>query len=181
MAAFSFDSNLLWLVPQQWDDAPIGARGTVTGTVCLDPLVDVVGFNVYGEAATDDGSGGSGGGSGGDDGVELRGDLYDESSGFVLRYLDAGSTADEHCVNLMFANLSGTDAPTWEAFITMDGPTTITRDWSFFATTVTSSGMDVVRLIPEAFAESLDQGDVVWGGFCMNPVQNLVALEVVRP
>ena len=89
MAAFSFDTPELWLVPPQYDDAPIGARGTVTGTVCLDPMVDLVGFAVYGEPAEDGGD--SGGDSGSD--VELRGELYDAESGFALRYFDGGATA----------------------------------------------------------------------------------------
>ncbi|HCH64696.1 MAG: hypothetical protein CL927_00800 [Deltaproteobacteria bacterium] len=65
--------------------------------------------------------------------------------------------------------------------MTLDGATTITRSWSFYASTLTSGDGDVVQMIPEAFAEALDQGELVWGGFCMHPVRSPVSLEVDRP
>ena len=180
VAGFTFDSNILWVLPPSYEDSPIDARGTVTGTVCLDPWSEPIGFNVFGEeveGGTGGGSGSEGGsGSGGDDGITLRGELYDPESGWVVRYSDGGSTETEHCVNLMFANLSGRDATNWEARIGLDGVTNVTRDWSFDA--YTYGGSSELHLIPEDYAKELDHGDVVWGGLCMDPVATPVSLIV---
>ena len=173
MAGFTFDSSVLWLLPPEYDDSPIAARGTVTGTVCLDPFQSPLGFNVFGEP----GSGGSDADSDSDpDGEVLRGELQDPASGWVLRYSDGGSTASEHCVNLMVANLSGADATDWRAQIQLDARTVITRDWSFEVGTLGAG--DLVELVPEPYAQELGHGDVVWGGFCMNPVVTPLSVAV---
>jgi hypothetical protein len=168
ITAFTFDTNVLTIVPPSYEDSPIEARGSVSGTVCLDPYQEPIGFNVFGESAEE--------GSSGSTEDDLRGELVDAESGWAVRYTEGGSSDSETCYNLLVANLSGEDASRWEAVIRLDGETRITRSWSFNA--FTTGDRDTILLLPEEYARELGSGDVVWGGVCMDPAATPMELEV---
>ena len=180
LGAFTFDSHSLWLVPIQYEDSPVEHGDSTAGVVCLDPSAEPIDFRMYTEGNHIPGGDDGGDDGGGDDGgdrpdIDLNGELLDPDSGWAVRFSDGGYTETEHCVNLMFANLSGTDASDWSGTIEVDGNVEITRSWTIqgFA-----SGTSTIRFIVDDYAKNLDHGDVAWGGLCMRPVARPIGLDV---
>jgi len=169
MGGFTFDTDVLWLVPQHYEDDAIDPRGTVTGTVCLSPYAEPVGLSVIGEGGWDSGE------SGGGTAPDLHGEVYDADSGWALRYHDGGTADGETCVLMMFANLSGWDATDWGGRIQLDRSTRLTRSWTVEATAARDNWLDFTV---EDWAQPLDHGDVVWGGVCTEAAAAPVKLEI---
>ena len=176
LGAFTFDGNQLWLVPIQYEDSPVEHGASTSGTVCLDPATEPIDFRIFTEGNHIPDSGGDDGGGDGDaPDIDLNGELLDYDSGWAVRFSDGGYTETEHCVNLMFTNLSGSDATDWSGTIEVDGDVEITRYWTIqgFA-----SGTSTIRFIVDDYAKNLDHGDVAWGGLCMRPIARPIGLDI---
>ncbi len=167
LASFTFDTNVLWVMPESWDTGGIDDRGTVTGTVCLDPFTAPIGFVVYGDESSS--------GSSSSTDPSLAGELFDRSAGWALRYSDGGSTSTEHCLNLMFANLSGDDATDWSGVLTFDSTVQVTRSWTVQAF---GTGSADVTFFADNYIQALDHGDIAWGGICTRSAAEPIALQI---